>query len=396
MPTLKLTQAILPRLKDAGIYWDTEVRRLGYRVRATGHRAWIVRYIVKGTERRITLGPGDVVSLKDARDRAREILGQVARGGDPALERKRGATAQHHTLRNVAMLYLSKQDPKEFRSLAKRRRDLNRWIAAYGDRAMGDIRRLDILNFLEAQKHASAADSAFVAFSKLANWYALRDESYYNPIVRGLWKVSHKRRTRTLTDAELRALWICTATTHPYHCLLRFLLLTACRLEEACDMQRTEVQGDTWTIPAERMKSKEPHVVPLSAQALEVLRTVPIVGLSPLVFTINGRTSIGGYTKFAEGLRTRMTYCLGQAPERWWTHHDLRRTFTTRMAEQGLAPPHIIEACTAHTVKGVEAHYNHATYFQAKKAAFAAWANYLDTIVNPIAESNVIALARGA
>jgi hypothetical protein len=65
------------------------------------------------------------------------------------------------------------------------------------------------------------------------------------------------------------------------------------------------------------------------------------------------------------------------------------------MNEQGLAAPHIIEACLAHSVDGVAAHYNQATYFQAKRQALAAWANYLGSIINPtIAATNVTALHR--
>jgi integrase len=392
MSTMKLTQNLLPMLMVQGIYWDRDVRQLGYRVRLTGHRSWIVRYTSPSDkrERRMVLGPGDTLSLKQARNRAREVLAQVGRGVDPLAEREQAATAEHHTLRNVAALYLSKQDPEDFRSLDKRRRDLNRWIAAYGNRPMSDIRRLDVLTFLEELKEANgqgAADSAFVAFSALANWYAFRDEAYNNPIKRGLWKVSHKRRERTLSDDELRAMWACTDTPHPYHCLLRFLALTGVRLEEACEMSRTEVAGDVWTIPTARMKAKEAHVVPLSAQALEVLRQVPLVGLSPLVFTITGQGSIAGYTKFAEALRKRMAPFLGIADwkaHEWWTPHDLRRTFSTRMNEQALAPPHVVEACLAHSVStGVAAHYNQATYFQLKRSALSAWANYLGTIINP-------------
>jgi integrase len=389
MSTMKLTQNLLPMLMVQGIYWDRDVRQLGYRVRLTGHRSWIVRYtspVTKG-ERRMVLGAGDTLNLKAARNRAREVLAQVGRGVDPLAEQERAATVEHHTLRNVAALYLSKQNPEEFRSLDKRQRDLGRWVEAYGSHPMSDIRRLDVLTFLEELRDANgqgAADSAFVAFSALANWYGLRDEAYRNPIVRGLWKVSHNKRDRTLSDDELRAMWTCTDSPHPYHCLLRFLALSGVRLEEACGMLRTEVQGDVWTIPKERMKAKEPHVVPLSPPALEVLRRVPEVGLSPHVFTITGRDSISGYTKFAEALRKRMAPTLGVDPDTydWWTPHDLRRTFSTRMHEQGLAPPHIIEACLAHSVGGVAAHYNQATYFQAKKAAYAAWAEY----VIPIAQ----------
>ena len=114
------------------------------------------------------------------------------------------------------------------------------------------------------------------------------------------------------------------------------------------------------------------------------------------MFTITGRGSIWGYTRFLEALRPRMATALGVDPEgyAWWTAHDLRRTFSTRMHEQGLAAPHIIEACMAHSVGGVSAHYNQASYFQAKRAALAAWASYLASIVNPTADSNVTALRR--
>jgi integrase len=276
----------------------------------------------------------------------------------------------------------------KLRSLPKRTRDLKRWMAEYGERAMRDIRRGDVVTFLdklEADKGVNAAQSALVAFSSLATWYAVRDEQYETPVVRGMARVNPKeqRRHRTLTDDELRALWASTDTEHPYNCLVRFLLLTAVRLEEACNMKRQEVSADgVWTIPAERMKGKQPHVVPLSDWALDAFHRVPVAGVSPYVFTITGRSSISGYTKFKEGLDDKMGRHLGH-PVQHWVHHDLRRTFVTRMHERGLAEPHIIEACLAHIVGGVKAHYNVASYFEAKKAALAAWANYVANILYP-------------
>src|SRR5262249_43162959 len=221
MSTMGLTQNLLRQLMVVGIYWDRDVRQLGYRVRLTGHKSWIVRYTspVTKQERRMVLGAGDTLSLKAARNRAREVLVQVGRGVDPLAEAARAAVADQHTLRNVADLFLSKL-PEDFRTLDKRKRDLSRWVTEFGNRPMSDIRRIDVLTFLEGLKDANgqgAADSAFVAFSKLANWYGLRDEAYRNPIVRGLWKVSHNKRERTLSDDELRAMWACTDTTHAYH-----------------------------------------------------------------------------------------------------------------------------------------------------------------------------------
>src|SRR5262249_22749318 len=165
MSTMKLTQNLLPMLMVVGIYWDRDVRQLGCRVRLTGHKSWIVRYSspITKQERRIVLGPGDTLSLKAARNAAREVLAQVGRGIDPLVERERAGTADQHTLRNVAQLFLSKL-PDDFRTLDKRKRDLGRWISAYGNRPMGDIRRLDVLTFLEELKDSNgqgAADSAF-------------------------------------------------------------------------------------------------------------------------------------------------------------------------------------------------------------------------------------------
>jgi hypothetical protein len=74
-------------------------------------------------------------------------------------------------------------------SLPKRTRDLNRWIARYGDRPMADIRRGDVVNFLdrlEASNGVNAAESALVAFRRLANWYSLRNEDYTSPVVGGI------------------------------------------------------------------------------------------------------------------------------------------------------------------------------------------------------------------
>src|SRR5262249_19532444 len=150
---------------------------------------------------------------------------------------------------------------------------------------------VSLLDRLEAENGKHSAESALVAFRRLANWYSLRNEDYTTPVVRGMGRVDQmaSRRTRVVSDDEVRTLWAVTDTPHPYHSLVRFLLLTATRLEEACSMSRAEVQGDTWTIPAERMKGKQPHVVPLSQPALDTMKRVPIVGVCPLVFTTNGR-----------------------------------------------------------------------------------------------------------
>jgi integrase len=398
-----LSQADVARAKRTGkTVWGAG---LGFKPTRDGRGSWVAQYVVKSTgkDRRVTLGRGDVLTLKQAREMAREVLVEVTRGGDPKAEREKAATAEHHTLKNVAAIYLSLEG-QDLRSLKKRKRDLNRWIAEFGNRPMADIRRGDVVSFLdklEASNGANAAESALVAFRRLANWYALRNEDYTSPVVRGMGRVDQmaQRRTRTLSDKELVALWRCTGTTHPYHALCRFLLLTGTRLEEACGMRRTEVapNGD-WTIPAERMKKTKvgplPHLVPLSHLAQDVLRSVPMVGLSPYVFTITGRSSISGYTKFKEALDAKMVLELGHGFDRW-THHDLRRTARSLLS-RGLVPADIAERCLAHSMGAIRGTYDLHAYYHEKKQAFLALAQMVLTIVDPTAASNVVALARGA
>jgi len=109
-----------------------------------------------------------------------------------------------------------------------------------------------------------------------------------------------------LNDDEIRALWRATeAAEGPFGHLVRFLLLTATRRNEAARMTRGEVlPNDDWIIPAERMKAKQEHLVPLSPAAKAIIDGMPKLG--SYLFTTGGRCPMRNFGKVKTGLDAAM------------------------------------------------------------------------------------------
>jgi integrase len=167
-----------------------------------------------------------------------------------------------------------------------------------------------------------------------------------------------RRRQRTLSDDELRAVWRAAGDSpNAFSYLVQFLLLTATRRNEAAHMKRGEVSGDEWTIPQERYKTGLELVVPLSSAGRAVLDKVPKVGKSGFVFTTDGKHPIAGFSKFKRAFDAKVLAELGkQDPEAKplpnWTLHDLRRTARSMMSRAGVPTDHA-ERCLGHVIGGV-------------------------------------------
>jgi integrase len=108
-------------------------------------------------------------------------------------------------------------------------------------------------------------------------------------------------RERTLTDAELRAMWDAAELMgYPYGPLFRLLILTGQREREVADMSWSEVNFDQalWTIPAVRMKGDRAHEVPLAPKALALLQSLPRFSAGEFVFTTtDGAKAVNGFSK---------------------------------------------------------------------------------------------------
>ena len=139
-------------------------------------------------------------------------------------------------------------------------------------------------------------------------------------------------RERVLNDRELAVFWrVANAWQYPFARMVQLILLTATRRNEAAHMVRSELDGDIWTIPAARYKSKAAHSIPLSKAARDVLAACPIIGTAGYLFTLNGRRPISCNEiklRFDALMRAELAKLDPLAELERWTIHDLRRTST--------------------------------------------------------------------
>ena len=160
------------------------------------------------------------------------------------------------------------------------------------------------------------------------------------------------------------------------------------------DWLEIDLEAKTWTLPAERAKNDEAHIVPLSSLAVAELEA-----LGPqergLVFTTTGKTAVSGFSKAKQTLGTEMTIIAkarvekrGGDPESVaipdWRFHDLRRTGATNLQALGI-PVEVTEAVLNHisgTRAGIAGIYNRYKYEPEKRSALEAWDQRLRELVD--------------
>jgi integrase len=386
---------------DRSIFWDQGLPCFGLVVTASGHKSFVVQYRANGTSRRMAFKDG--LSLDGARKEARKIIGEVAKGGDPLQERRKKETATENTFRSVAAEYF-KRDGARLRSKDQRIKTFERLVyPKFGSRQIDDIKRSEIIRLLdkiEDERGPVMSDRTLAAMRKLFAWHAGRSDEFNSPIVRGMTKTSSRERARTrvLSDEELRVVWrAADAVPGAFNHLVRFILLTATRRNEAARMRREELSGTDWLIPAERMKGKKDFLLPLSSSALSLLNALPRIGRDTengYVFTTDGMRPLGGFGKAKAKLDQQVLELLRKCDPAAtglpnWTLHDLRRTARSLMSRAGVNAD-IAERCLAHVITGVRGTYDRHAYRDEKKQAFEALAAQIDQILKP--RNNVLTL----
>src|SRR5215203_337466 len=277
---MKLTQASIARLptdKPDAVYYDDDLPGFGIRIRAGGSRNFIVRYRLGGLERRHTVGSVSVLSVEEARKKARKVLVAVDEGRDPSVEKASKRASASLLFSSVAADYLeAKQSAMKPRTLVESTRYLNRdWKPLHG-LPLGTVSRAIVSSHLReiAKRGGPTANRARSVLSAMYGWAIGEGLCETNP-VDGTNKPDEKRsRDRVLSDPELAAIWN-EATDSDFGRIVKLLMLTAQRRNEMGELRWSEVDmtGATATLSAERTKNARTHTIPLSADALEVLRS---------------------------------------------------------------------------------------------------------------------------
>ena len=367
-------------------------------VQTTGKKGWQVRYRSSGVHRRMTLGAHPVLSLADARSRARDALAAAAAGRDPAEEVRAAKAPKPEAARNKVAALVEQFDRRHLKSLKSRetvRRELDRFVvAAWGDRDIHSITKRDVIDLLDGIADSGrvvTANRVRAYLNKFLSWCVGRDIIAMSPAT-GVKPVAKEvSRDRVLSDDEIRWFWLaCEAEGFPWGPLGKVLLLTGQRLNEVAQITDGEIRGDLWHLPAGRTKNGRAHDVPLSDAVRAVLGSVERPGSSAgLIFTTTGETAVSGFHRARGALAAAMAKVAAKergapAEIQHWTFHDLRRTAATGMARLGI-PVRVTEAVLNHVSGsggGIVAVYQRHDYADEKRQALDAWARCVLSLVD--------------
>jgi integrase len=300
---MKLTERKIAKLatehgrKDRLVFDDAQ-RGLAVRVTASGGRTYLCQYTLHGHKWRVPLGACAAVALSRAREAAAAMMGDVAKGKNPAAERKEAAAAERaQRARNRLTLRVLIDDWHRLHLAGKRAsyaaeavRALHYAFADYLDDAAEDLDRTAVVRALDAlvrRRKRKAGDSVgrskgaamtgrTAAYGRAAfGWAIKRGTLRENPFAALPIGKSIVQRERVLNDQELAEIWrAADGAAEPYSTIIRLLILTGQRRGEVAGMSWAELSDDlaTWTLPGERTKNHVVHTVPLSPLARKILR----------------------------------------------------------------------------------------------------------------------------
>ena len=204
------------------------------------------------------------------------------------------------------------------------------------------ISRKDIAARLLAVSRASGAPTAIAfrsALSSLFVWAMQMGLMEHNPVVNSFKPLTPGSRDRVLTDPELVAIWN-ALEDYNYAKVIKLLVCTGCRRAEVGGMKWTEFSDDmsTWSLPKKRAKNTKEHKLPVTPLMAEIIESISRRDGFDLLF---GRKH--GFTGWSIGKRA-LDEKLGLKP---WTHHDIRRSVATGLANIGVQP-HVVEQILNH------------------------------------------------
>jgi integrase len=400
--TDKLLRAIAGKGAPHEPIWDQHIRGLVARIGDRGGISFSAVGRQRGGGRvpiRLSIGRYPIVSLAEARERAKSLLRELYDGIDPrarraAQQQAEAGKREEETAKRASFFSVVAEDfirrhlagKRTARAIELRiRREL---LLRWRDQPISEIKRPDVVGMIDAivdRGHPEAARQSFVYARRLFHWAVTRGLLEHAPTdhlnVADLIGAK-KPRQRLLTDDELALVWRASeTTTYPDGPYMMLLLLLGARRSELGNAVWAEFDLDKalWTIPPQRMKSDEGFVVPLPPKAVEILRALPRFA-SGYVFTARGNRPLNDFGAVKQRLDRCIAVLNDGRPMAAWTFHDARRTFRTGLSTLGVAP-HIAELCLAHRQPGLARVYDLHKFEAEKRHALRAWTTRLLSIV---------------
>ena len=363
-------------------------------VSPTGRKWWRLKFRMDGKERLLALGVYPDVSLKDARQRALAARQMIAAGIDPVQARSGGEGDVHRqTFGRVAWDWFERnrgQWTAEHGEKIKKRLE-GRVLPVLGEQLVESIQPCDVLELcrgIEGSVSAYMAHSILGLVSRVCRYAVASGLIPSDPCrdIAGALRPHRYQHMPAITDpvrvGELAAKIDAYQGMLTTRAAMQLMLLCMCRTGEIRGMRWEEIdwRDNVWRIPAERMKMRRPHIVPLSRQAVAIL-----AGL----YALTGKN--GGCFVFPSYCRDKYFSPMGKNTinnarramgynARELVGHGFRSVASTLLNEQGWAPD-VIETQLAHApTDSVRAAYNRAAWLDDRRRMLQAWADYLDQL----------------
>lgn len=357
----------------------------------SGSRYWRMKYRFNGKEKRMAFGVYPAVSLAQARALRDEAKKKLAEGIDPSFAKKEEKLVRDVQLNNTFQaVALEWHGTKVSRWSEGYASDIieafNKDIFPYiGQQPVNEIKPLVLLNVLRRMESRGATEKAKKVrqrCSEVFRYAIVTGRAEYNPAADLTSAMSghESKHYPFLTVEELPDFFkaLSSYTGSPLVVLAaRLLILTGVRTGElrGAFWSEFDLEKAVWEIPADRMKMKRPHLVPLSTQALEIVQQLKVMsGQYPLVFP--GRND--PRKTMSEASINQVFKRIGYTGK--VTGHGFRHTMSTILHEEGFNTAWI-ETQLAHVDKNaMRGTYNHALYLDGRREMMQWYANYIDNI----------------
>lgn len=375
------------------LYRLSDTAGLCLEVTPSGSKLWRFRYRFGGKAKMIGLGPYPAITLAKARERREDARRQLANGVDPAAHKqaeKRAQTAHVHRFEELAREWHSYNSPRWAPSTASKamqylEADI---LPVLGQRALDDITRPDLVALVRKVEKRGAFNVA----TKIRQWLS---QIFRYGLAKGAVEAN------PATDLDVVAAVAPRTQHHPHVPLaeipvllgkldaakcdpmtrlaIRLLLLTGVRPGELrhAPWAEFDLESATWTIPAERMKARRSHIVPLPEQAMTLLLQLQeLTGKYPILFP--GRND--RERPQSENTVNKALHQIGYEGRQ--TGHGFRHLLSTELNSCGYNRDWIERQLAHGDQDEIRDTYNHAHYLPQRRQMMQEWADSIDALCN--------------
>ena len=391
MPS-QFTDRLIRNLKTRSAPYDLREgsgEGFAIRVMPSGHKSWLYIYYFESKKQRMTLGAYPATSLAHARELHRNAIRCLAGGKNPAGEQYRikQEARLSGTVNDLVSEYLEKWAKPRKRSWREDERILNKDVAPMiGKHKAKDITKRDIILILDQvikRGAPIAANRTLAAMRRMFNFAVEQDIITSTPCYGVKSPSKENRRDRLLSEDEIRVIWhgLKDANMSEHSKLaLKLQLVTAQRKGEivSAEWDEFDLKNGRWNIPANKSKNGNPHLVPLSSLAIDLLQELKAISNgSKWLFPSPRSDKHIIPTAVDHALRNNLSKFKGVKHA---TPHDFRRAASSHMTALGISRL-VVSKILNHVERSITAIYDRHSYDKEKRQALEMWGTKLREII---------------